>query len=193
MALVEFIIPTYNRIEPLRCMLASLMAQNDEDWTAVVIQDSTEESGSFKVVASLGDKRIKWFATEKRYNDFGHSLREIGKQQSKAEYIIMTGDDNYYTPNFVEELRTAYNDAFRAQPGMIYWDMVHSHYNYQFFQCRPHTHQIDMGAFATRRDLAQTIRLGTRMQADGDYVEEFNIKFPREQKTKINKILFIHN
>jgi len=189
MAFVEFIIPTYSRIEPLRSMLTSLMAQTDGDWEATVIQDGKDEVGSFKVVASLHEKRITWSATEKRYNDWGHTPREIGKQCSKADYIIMTGDDNYYTPNFVAELKLAATKS----PGLIYWDMIHSHYGYTLFKCYPHTHQIDMGAFATRRDLAQQIKLGTGFAADGEYVEEFNRTFPKEEKTKINKVLFVHN
>jgi GT2 family glycosyltransferase len=187
--LVEFIIPTYNRVEPLRAMLASLKAQTDLDWHATVIQDGTETEDSFKVVASLFDSRISCFATEKRYNDWGHSLRELGKNRSVADYVIMTGDDNYYTPNFVAELR----EAAKLNPGLIYWDMVHSHYDYQYFECRPAFNQIDMGAFATRNDLAKQIKLNTSYAADGEFVRDFNIKFPKEQKIKINKCLFVHN
>ena len=194
MAFLDVIIPTYSRIEPLRCMLASLMAQTDGDWTANVIIDN-EMGNTTSIMHDLlmfhieYNKRIQISFSGKRYNDFGHTPREIGKQQSTADYCLLTGDDNYYTPNFVEELKKAAVN----KPGMIYWDMVHSHYNYQFFECHPHTHQIDMGAFATRNDLAKQIKLGTRMQADGDFVEEFNVKFPFEKKVKINKILFVHN
>lgn len=187
--LVDFIIPTYDRPEPLRCMLASLMAQSDSDWIATVIQDGTDRNESHDVVRSFDDERISHLATSRRWNDWGHTLREKGKQSSKAKYIIMTCDDNYYTPNLVSELRNAINDA----PAMVYWDMVHSHYNYQLFKCTPAFNQIDMGAFATRTDLAKQIAMKTSFAADGEFVRDFCNKFPGETKRKINKILFVHN
>jgi hypothetical protein len=101
----------------------------------------------------------------------------------------MTGDDNYYVPTFVKELKGAVKDS----PGMVYWDMVHSHYDYQLFICSPGFNQIDIGAFATRSDLAKQIKLNTSYAADGEFVEEFKLKFPSEKIVKINKVLYVHN
>lgn len=185
--LVDFIIPTYNRINPLRCMLSSLLAQTDNSWKATVIQDGNDNLEY--IIDELDDPRITFESTEKRYNDWGHTLREMGKQKSNADYIIMTGDDNYYTPNFVAELRNAVKD----KPGIVYWDMVHSHYNYQLFKCKLIINEIDMGAFATRNDLAKQIKMKTSFAADGEYVKEFVKKFPQTIKRKIDKVLFVHN
>jgi len=187
---VEFIIPTYDREYELASMLASLVAQSDTNWFANVVCDMD----SRHIFNHLGsddytDERIRYTFLDKRYNDWGHTPREIGKQASTADYIIMTGDDNYYTPNFVEELIFASKD----NPGMIYWDMVHSHYDYQYFKCEPRFNQIDMGAFATRRDLAQQLPLGKEYAADGLFVENFKHMFPNERIVKINKVLFVHN
>lgn len=190
--LVEFIIPTYNRPAPLTSMLSSLVAQNDDDWRANVVIDGTDHLEKIVgIVSNFDDKRIKYSITDKRYNDWGHTPREIGKQMSECSYIIMTGDDNYYTPNFVFELKKI--ATLSPQPGMIYWDMVHSHYDYSYFRCSPGGGQIDMGAFATRRDLAQQIKLGTDYAADGWFVEHFKEKFPEERIIKIDKVLFVHN
>ena len=187
--LVDFIIPTYNRPAPLRAMLASLVAQTNPDWGAHVVIDNHEDEDNVKLVESFADSRIRWTKMDKRYNDWGHTPREYGKQKSEAKYIIMTGDDNYYTPNFVQEISVLCN----VEVGMVYWDMVHSHYNYSYFKCVPAGGQIDMGAFATRRDLAQQIQLGTDFAADGWFVEHFKQKFPTESISKINKVLFVHN
>lgn len=187
--LVDFIIPTYNRPAPLKCMLASLVAQTNPDWGAHVIIDNPEDVENVKLVESFNDPRIRWSKMDKRYNDWGHTPREYGKQQSEADYIIMTGDDNYYTPNFVAEISL----ACKLRVGMIYWDMVHSHYKYAYFKCIPANGQIDMGAFTTRRDLAQQIKLGLEYDADGRFVEDFKRKFPKESILKISKVLFVHN
>lgn len=187
--LIDIIIPTYNRIHPLKCMLSSLMAQTNKNWKASVVIDNPEDILITKLVKSFEDSRIQYILLDKRYNDWGHTPREIGKQASMADYILMSGDDNYYTPNFIQELQYFSED----NPGMIYWDMVHSHYNYQYFKCSPASHQIDMGAFATRRDIAHLIKLNTSFAADGEYVETFKLKYPNEKIVKIEKILFIHN
>ena len=116
-------------------------------------------------------------------------LREIAKQASSADYIIMTCDDNYYTPNLVAELKAVIKD----NPGMIYWDMIHSHAQYHYFNCYPSINHIDMGAFATRIDLAKQIHLNTTFAADGEIVEDFKKKFLHERIVKIDKVLFVHN
>jgi glycosyltransferase involved in cell wall biosynthesis len=187
--LVEIIIPTYYRPEKLKCMLASLIAQTDGDWGAHVLIDNPEDEEICRLVDEFRDPRIRWTKMPQRYNDWGHTPREIGKQQSEADYVIMSGDDNYYIPILVEEIRRASND----RPGMIYWDMVHSHYRYSYFKCAPHIQQIDMGAFATRQDLAKSIALNTTFAADGEFVEAFKLTYPFEWIVKIQKVLFVHN
>lgn len=190
MSFVHFIIPTYNRQWPLKVLLSSLYTQTDDDWTATVILDDEYLRTDFlDLINSFRSDKLKIEYTGKRYNDFGHTPREIVKKKIHSDYILMTGDDNYYTPTLIKEIKLVAKD----KPGLIYWNMVHSHYDYQYFKCEPRTHQIDMGAFATRSDLAKQIELGTGFAADGDFIEEFRRKFPLERKVKINKVLFVHN
>jgi hypothetical protein len=170
-------------------MIASMLAQTDPDWGIHVIIDNPEDTEISNLIDSFNDKRIRWTKLLERFNDWGHTPREFGKQLSQADYIIMSGDDNYYTPNLVESIRRATDD----RPVMVYWDMVHSHYDYSYFKCSPAFNQIDMGAFATRRDIAQSIKLGTDYAADGRFVELIVTAHPNERITKIEKVLFVHN
>ena len=187
--LVDFIIPTYHRPAPLKCMLASLVAQTNNNWKASVIIDNPDDVEITNLVKSFNDPRIKFTKLENRYNDWGHTPREIGKQASDAEYIIMSGDDNYYVPTFVDELQKASS----TRPIVIYWDMVHSHYDYSYFKCAPGFNQIDMGAFAIRKDVAHSIKLNTSYAADGEYIESIKKKYPSEKMIGIGKVLFVHN
>lgn len=188
--IVDFIIPTYERVDALECMLASLVVQTSNNWRAnVMIDRDKDDDITMQLSGCIAHPNITYTHLGKRWNDWGHTPREIGKQQSVCDYIIMTGDDNYYTPNFVAMLEMNTIDS----PGMVYWDMIHSHYDYSYFECKPGFNQIDMGAFATRRDLAQQIALGKGYAADGEYVEEFKKRFPKESIVKIKKVLFVHN
>lgn len=187
--IIEFILPTYDRIEPLKSSLSSLMAQTNPNWKAHVLIDNDKKMPAEKIVRDLNDDRITFSYMDKRYQDWGHTPREKGKQASTASYVVMTGDDCYYTPTFVEEVLKVAKD----NPGIIYWDMVHSHYDYHYFKCEPWMNQIDIGAFATRTDLAKQIKLKTSYAADGEFIEEFKVTFPDEKMTKIDKVLFVHN
>lgn len=186
---VEFIIPAYNRLHPLKCILESLMSQTNPNWCAHVVIDGEENKRYPVLFINEYPENIKFTFLNKRYNDWGHTPREIGKQESEADYIVLTNDDNYYTPNFVDELLKATVD----NPGIVYWDMVHSYYNYSHFKCKPFYNQIDMGAFATRRDMAQNVHMKTVFAADGLFINELIEKYPQEKIVKIDKILFIHN
>lgn len=188
---VDFIIPTYNRYDQLKSLLYSLVSQYDPDWSAQVIIDDVENNLFVSIVESFNDSRISYTFTGQRYNDWGHTPREIGKQQSTSQYVIMTGDDNYYTPNTVQEIKASAKDY--NIPGLIYWDMIHSHLNYKLLECKLLFGQIDMGAFATRRDIAQKIKLNNTYTADGWFIHDLNTIFPNEDKIKIDKVLFVHN
>jgi glycosyltransferase involved in cell wall biosynthesis len=187
--LIDFIIPTYNRINSLRSMLSSLIAQTNDSWRANVVIDDIDNNDIVTLINNLSCKNIRYTITGKRYNDFGHTPREIGKQMSECQYIIMTGDDNYYVPVFVNEVI----NISGTNPSVIYWDAVHSHYDYKYFNSIPAYNQIDMGAFATRRDVAQSIKLNTTYAADGEYIETIKKDYPNERMIKIDKVLFIHN
>jgi hypothetical protein len=201
--IVSFVLPTYDRVDNLRSTLSSLLCQTNINWEAIVVLDGGDHQERVmemvKSITSKRDFRVRMFTTDKRYNDWGHTPRELGKQMSVAKYIIMSGDDNYYVPTMVEELRCKIyefkneNDPLTELPGMVYWDMVHSHYGYGYFRTIPAFNQIDIGAFATRRDLAQDIPLTTTYAADGVFVEDFKVKFPNEEIKKINKVLYVHN
>jgi hypothetical protein len=71
--------------------------------------------------------------------------------------------------------------------------MVHSHYGYSLLDCQLAVNYIDMGAFATRRDIAQQINLGLSFAADGEFIKDVLTRYPSENFVKINRILFVHN
>jgi glycosyltransferase involved in cell wall biosynthesis len=201
--LVSFVLPCYNRISNLRSALSSILCQTDIHWEAIVVMDGDEHRDEvlnmIKAITSKRDFRVRVLFTDKRYNDWGHTPRELGKQMSTGKYVIMSGDDNYYVPTTVEEIRRkvyeskSENESLGNLCGMVYWDMVHSHYNYDYFKTSPAFNQIDIGAFATRKDLAEQIQLTTDYAADGIFVENFKKTFPDKQITKINKVLYVHN
>lgn len=190
---VGFSIPIYDRFENLKVLLSSLRVQSNPDWIALVVKDGPYLPEQLDIVHQFSriDQRITYAHTPTRHNDWGHTPREMGKQilAPHCQYIIMTGDDNYYTPNLIEEIaKVASSNA-----GMIYWNMVHSHYDYQHFRSALGFNQIDIGAFATRSDIASQIELPKTYAADGEFVEIYKQRFPHLTNLKIDKTLYVHN
>src|SRR6478609_1935972 len=188
---VGFSIPIYNRFDHLKVLLSSLMVQTDPNWIATVVKDGPYTNGEIEIIMNYKDNRISFIHKPNRTNNWGHTPRQMGKQllAPHCDYVVMTGDDNYYVPTFVSELQILAPQA----PGMIYWDMVHSHYNYQHFISSLGFNQIDIGAFATRSDIASQIALPTSYAADGEFVEIYKKLYPNELNLKIEKTLYVHN
>jgi hypothetical protein len=109
-----------------------------------------------------------------------------------TDYILMSNDDNYYVPRFVEFMLNAVDQ----RAGIIYCDTVHSHCDYDYHHSELKENHIDMGAFMVRADVAKSVGFNhDHFSADGTYAEECmrrcNIKSLRAVKVK--KPLFVHN
>ena len=191
---IEFIIPTYSRVNHLITLIGSLMAQLNPNWKAHIVADCPPEDIQNKiksVVDFFNDKRIKLTILPDRYNDWGHTPRQYGLNNATEEWVIMTGEDNYYTPEFVNSmLIQAKNQHF------VYCDMVHNWINQEYIPIKTKLNlgHIDIGAFMVKTNMAQKIKLRvTEEWADWYFVEEFVNKFKHANIKKVNKVLYVHN
>ena len=112
-------------------------------------------------------------------------------ETTTGDYILLSNDDNYYVPRFVEFMlkNTTGN-------GIIYCDTVHSHMEYGYHVSDLKENFIDIGAFIVREDIAKKTGFNyDHFSADGVYAEECyaNCKRKGLKALKINKPLFIHN
>ena len=119
---IEFIIPTWDRPNNLMVILASLVAQTNSNWTAHVIIDGITDD--YRKVKDLyqDEERIRFSHITGPNKDWGHKARNYGLDNAKEEWIVMTGDDNYYVPTFVQEML----DATVDKPKMVMCNMVHN-------------------------------------------------------------------
>lgn len=190
---IEFIIPTYNRPHHLMCLLNSLMAQSSDRWTAHVIADCPPPNTIDKVMEYFqNEDKIKFTILPQRYNDWGHTPRNYGLEHAKEEWVIMTGEDNYYVPVFVSQ----FLNEVTPNTHFIYCDMIHNWTNHQYYyiKCQPKWGSIDVGNFMTRTKLSSKMRLDvTYEQADGRFVEEYIKNYPDGKIKYIPKPLYIHN
>jgi glycosyltransferase involved in cell wall biosynthesis len=191
---IEFIIPTYNRVSHLITMLGSLQSQSNPNWTAHVVADCPEDDiqETMKtIIAFFNDPRIKLTILPERYNDWGHTPRQHGLDNATEEWVIMTGEDNYYVPEFVDiMLEESKNQHF------VYCDMVHNWINRDYIplQSKLELGRIDIGSFMCKTNMAQKIKLKKEHEwADWFFVQDFQKKYKIAKFKKVNKILYVHN
>ena len=197
---LEIICTAYQRSIPLTCQLWSFAAQTRLDFKVVVYHDgpNKEVEKAISIFKDSNDSfELEFRFTKTRHNDYGHSLREIGLLQSTSPFILLTNDDNYYTPPFVEEML---GPLERNEADVVYCDMVHSHkildlpnpIGYQTLKTEPRLNRIDIGAFVFRAEIGKKVGfIDKSFAADGIFFESMlevgaNLK-------KIEKTLFVHN
>jgi glycosyltransferase involved in cell wall biosynthesis len=191
MSKIEFIIPTWERPEELKVLLQSLMVQTNPNWTGhVVIDGLTNDYREVKDIYQNED-RVRFSHITGPNNDWGHSARNYGLDNSKEEWIVMTGDDNYYVPTFVDN----FLEVGITGKDLVYCDLVHDMKRdiYQPVKSRIVEGFIDIGNFMTRRSVIGDLRLITdSYQADFKFANYIN-KHKTSKVGKIDKILYVHN
>jgi hypothetical protein len=198
---IHVIMVAYERYEPLEIAIRSFLIQTNPNWILNIIYDGPAPQRILDIVAPFidgggrKDRRIRFYQSAERYQNYGHPNRRAMLQMivtDPFDYILMTNDDNYYVPKFVEYML----GAAGHQRGIIFCDTVHSHADYNLHSSNLYECGIDMGAFMVRADVAkQTGFNHDHFSADGTYaVECLNTCNTKGLKTfKINKPLFIHN
>jgi len=188
---IEFIIPTWERPEELNLILQSLMVQTNPNWIGHVVIDGL--TNDYREVKDMyqNEDRVKFSHINGPNNDWGHSARNYGLDKATEEFIVMTGDDNYYVPTFVDNfLQTG-----ETGKDLVYCDLVHDMKRDSYLPVRSriaHGH-IDIGNFMTRKSIIGDLRLITdSYEADFKFANYIN-KYKTSKVGKIDKILYVHN
>lgn len=196
---IEFVIPTHKRVDLLTTVISSIVAQTNPNWTIHVVADFPPDDvkDRFLDIIAFFDAykdKIRFSLTDVRYNDWGHSPRNIGLKRSIQEWVVMTGEDNYYAPTFVENFLSSVKG--RDDVHFAFCNMVHNwtNDNYIPIQCAIEYGKIDIGNFMVRSRNAKMIELNSDIeQADFYFIEEYLARYPQGKIMHIDKILYVHN
>ncbi len=99
--LFSVIIPVYNRAEPLRRALASVLAQSCQDFEIVMVDDGSADDPRATVEA-FADPRIRFFRQE---NGGGGSARNTGIDKAQGRYVAFLDSDDVFLPNHLDQMR----------------------------------------------------------------------------------------
>ncbi len=221
---LTIICASYKRYNTIHVLINSLLCQTLRNWKLVVIHDGPDEQMASLVRQYQKDHpNIEFMHTEERFNDFGHSLREIGLRMAQTEFVMFTNDDNYYAPKFVAYMFEAIR---RDRLDLVLCNMIHSHRNpgpftrddYLPFDSYPMMKFVDIGNFIVRRRIAQEVGFEDRsFAADGVFIDKimshydvvnlipgwrWKLALLRRKRRgpgetirvgKVNRVLFVHN
>jgi glycosyltransferase involved in cell wall biosynthesis len=196
---IEFVIPTHKRVDLLITVIGSIVAQTNPNWRIHVVADCPPDEIKERyldIIAFFDEHKdkIRFSVTDMRYNDWGHTPRNIGLKQATEEWVVLTGEDNYYAPTFVENFLSSVKD--RDDINFAFCNMVHNWVNDDYIpvRCEIEFGKIDIGNFMTRTFNAQKLELKTELeQADYWFIEEYLARFPEGKIMHIDKILYVHN
>jgi|GEM_PF-1140424 len=192
----------YRRYAQIACLVHSLQAQTMPEFHLVILHDGPDVQmlGLLSKLCRETTLSFEFRFSRSRHNDYGHSLRELAIRYCQSDYIMLTNDDNYYVPTFVELMLTA---ALRHDLDLVLCDMVHSHDHpggrpvgsYAAFPTHPSPGNVDIGCFITRTARAKQVGFRDKAaEGDGTFVADLIALGPAAMRwSKVEKILFVHN
>ena len=199
---MHIICVAYARPKELKILINSFLVQTNKNWILHVVYDGPPPQNISDVVAPYVnqeskdyDERVNFYQSPERYEHYGHPNRRTMLETIKTnqtDFILMTNDDNYYVPVFVDKML----EVCRKGVGIVFCDTVHSHADYDVHISQLKENCIDMDAFIVRADIAKATGFNhDHFSADGVYAEECHASCIRSklQVIKIKKPLFIHN
>ena len=199
---ITIIVVAYKRYNHIPIMIHSFLTQTNPNWKMVILHDGLDDEHR-KVVTPYVEEypNIEYHQSKKRYNDWGHSLREWGINEFvNTPWTLITNDDNYYVPTFLEECNSVINSNNNAEFIMVDCLMNISvsnsinQNNYQVQCSAPKTSFIDMGSFIVKQDILKKVGFKSKtLSADGVLVEKIFDDYPNLKCYKINQALFVHN
>lgn len=199
---LTIVVATYKQPIALDCLLSSLRCQTLQNFDVIVLHDGAdEETGRLAATyATLEGGRYRYVETASRFNDFGHSLRDIGIDEATGEFLLITNGDNYYAPRFVEFVFDAI-DTHALDLAM--WNFVHSHSNpggtqllaYSPFPVYPVKNRIDIGSFMVRSAVAKEVGFRDKSHdGDASYLQDILDRPGASLRMgKVEKTLMVHN
>lgn len=190
----------YERPEALDIMIKCFRLQTNANWEMHICYDGPAPDSILNIIRPMisGEKydhRIHFYESPERYGKYGHPNRRTMLQSLKCDFrdfILMTNDDNYYVPRFVEFMLKEAGQRV----GLVYCDTIHSHFQYDLHKSELKENYIDLGAFIVRADMARATGFNyEHFSADGVYAEQCKLTCQHKglKIVKINKPLFIHN
>jgi glycosyltransferase involved in cell wall biosynthesis len=95
------VIPVYNRAAALPAAIQSVLAQSDQDFEIVVVDDGSKDNPE-RVVEAFADPRIRCV---RKQNGGGGSARNHGIDLSRGRFVAFLDSDDIFLPHHLANMR----------------------------------------------------------------------------------------
>lgn len=189
---IVFICPIYDKYPQI---ISSLICQSENNWELMLIDDNDQPNNTKQIVEQYNDPRIKYIKKD-RVGNWGHPLRKWALEEltdSSCEYICVSNPDNYYTPNFIKEVREAFKKSHTAVA--VYPDkMVHSYKNWDIIPCKLERGYLDCGGVVIKKEVACSVGWNSfEHSADWEFFNDIAHSYSWKNFIPIKGCFFIHN
>ncbi len=100
MAFFSIIIPLYNKEKFIGNTLKSVLSQTFTDFEILIINDGSTDESEEKI-RGFKDSRIQYYSKK---NEGVSTARNYGIEKSKSNYITFIDADDYWFPDFLQEM-----------------------------------------------------------------------------------------
>ncbi len=78
--IIDVVAVAFDRLNEIKVFVQSWINQTEKNWKLTIIHDghNSDFMSLMQSYHKIDPNRITFYCTEKRFNDYGHSLREIG-------------------------------------------------------------------------------------------------------------------
>ena len=147
--MISFIVATYNRPKNLKVLLDCLIAQDNDDWECLVM----DEGDNRHIIPN--DARFKYhpitrvmpFPNEPR-GSFGLLPKQHGIQYALGDWVCFPCDDVYYVPQFVSIMA----NATKNPSDIIACDFVYDRNDYNVPKTHPKVGGISSCNYIIKKD-----------------------------------------
>lgn len=189
---VIFIAPIY-RCYP--ALIHSLTAQTYQNWQLLLVHDGPGDETFQRHCSTIDDRRVTLLQTPTHAGNWGHTPRQFAFEHLRnsahpGDFIVVTNADNYHVPGFTTQML----EAFDAEKDMVYCDMLHNLFSWQYTQTKLKHGEIDCGCCMIRSNIA--LEVGWRNTSyDGDWVFIHDLLKRRGNNAirHVPRPLFVHN
>jgi glycosyltransferase involved in cell wall biosynthesis len=95
------IIPVYNRAQVLESAIRSVLAQTEQDFEIVVVDDGSHDDPK-GVIEKIGDTRIRFHS---QANGGGGAARNAGIDLARGRYVALLDSDDHFLPGHLATMR----------------------------------------------------------------------------------------
>jgi GT2 family glycosyltransferase len=193
--LVGMVVVTYNQIEPLQSLLASLKAQTWKNFKIAISHDgpATPEVKAAVNVLVGKDDRFIFIETRERQNKFGHDMRYPGFSYLASlgcTHLCTTNGDCWYTPNYFE------NMLYKMQKDstkMCICNMIHSHKLWQPLNTEMARGKVDVGCWMASTEVVKLVNwTDYSFAADWFFIKKLFLAV-KGKISKVDGYLYVHN